>query len=244
MDEAMEDVNGVPGGSGDPGDDDYGLSSSAPNSDGTSRNSRLARKAESSRQARLRHKQFVTDLQEQAAGLQARIRELEAHCTTGPGSATVALRELKEALKPEQVEQLQKWLVEAQGEDHVLARYERGAVQPPPGLAASAASEPIAISGSTAHWRGGAAHSRSPMESDEDSAAFPLSRSWDDIEGARSILNLNSPNGFHPLAGNPNSMPPPASFSLPTSSFMHRAPVHGSIMGAMSGVPPPSATTS
>ena len=72
---------------------------------------RLARKAESARQARLRHKQFVTDLQEQAAGLQARIRELEVHCTTGPGSATVALRELKEALKPEQMEQLQSWCV-------------------------------------------------------------------------------------------------------------------------------------
>ena len=48
--------------------------------------SRLARKAESARQARLRHKQFVTDLQEQAAGLNARIRQLEAHCTTGAGS--------------------------------------------------------------------------------------------------------------------------------------------------------------
>ena len=64
---------------------------------------RLARKAESARQARLRHKQFVTDLQGQAAGLQARIRELEAHCA-GPGSAAVAIRELKAALKPEQCE--------------------------------------------------------------------------------------------------------------------------------------------
>ena len=36
---------------------------------------RLARKAESARQARLRHKQFVTDLQDQAAGLQARAVE-------------------------------------------------------------------------------------------------------------------------------------------------------------------------
>ena len=70
---------------------------------------RLARKAESARQARLRHKQFVTDLQDQAAGLHARIRELEAHCTTGPGSAAVAMRELKAALTPEQQSTLVKW---------------------------------------------------------------------------------------------------------------------------------------
>ena len=70
---------------------------------------RLARKAESARQARLRHKQFVTDLQEQAAALRARIKELEVHCTSGPGSATVALGELREALSPEQLQQLQKW---------------------------------------------------------------------------------------------------------------------------------------
>jgi hypothetical protein len=70
---------------------------------------RLARKAESARQARLRHKQFVTDLQGQAAVLHARIRELEAHCTSGPGSAAVALRELKSALTPEQQATLNKW---------------------------------------------------------------------------------------------------------------------------------------
>lgn len=59
----------------------------------------------------------------------------------------------------------------------------------------------------------------SPMESDEDTA-FPLSRSWDDCEVARSILNLNSPNGFHPVAGN-NGMPPPTSFSLPSAPITH-----------------------
>ena len=72
---------------------------------------RLARKAESARQARLRHKQFVTDLQDQAAGLQARISELETHCTSGPGSASVALRELKGALSEDQLGQLRKWCV-------------------------------------------------------------------------------------------------------------------------------------
>ena len=71
--------------------------------------SRLARKAESARQARLRHKQFVTDLQDQAAGLHARIRELEAHCTSGPGSAAVAMRELKSALTPDQQNTLVNW---------------------------------------------------------------------------------------------------------------------------------------
>ena len=205
-------------------DDSFLLSSSAPGADGLSRNSRLARKAESARQARLRHKQFVTDLQDQAAGLQARINELEAHCTSGPGSAAVALRELKAALSTEQLEQLRGWLVEAQGDNHVLKRYENGAALPPPPSAplalamnSSGGSAPIAIGGAATHWRGGGAgHSVSPMESDED-AAFPLSRSWDDCEVARSILNLNSPNGFHPLAGN-GAMPPPTSFSLPSAS--------------------------
>ena len=56
-------------------------------------------------QARLRHKQFVTDLQDQAAALRARIAELEAHCTSGPGSASSAFRELKSALTPAQLEQ-------------------------------------------------------------------------------------------------------------------------------------------
>ena len=70
---------------------------------------RLARKAESARQARLRHKQFVTDLQQEAAGLQARISELETHCVSGPGSANVAVRELKAALTSEQLDQLRGW---------------------------------------------------------------------------------------------------------------------------------------
>eukprot|EP00665_Eupelagonemidae_sp_cell47_P008807 gene8807-4859_t len=58
------------------------------------------------------------------------------------------------------------------------------------------------------------------MESDEDNGAFgPISRSWDDIEGARSILNLNSPNGFHPsAAAPPGGAMPSASFLLPAAS--------------------------
>ena len=90
------------------------------------------------------------------------------------------------------------------------------------------ASAPIAIGGRNAHWRGG--HSTSPMESDDgDGGAFPLSRSWDDIEGAKSILNLNSPNGFHPLAGPlGGQMPPPAAFSLPTPTLPAFPPHHSS----------------
>ena len=191
---------------------------------------RLARKAESARQARLRHKQFVTDLQDQAATLRSRIKELETHCTTGPGSASVALRELKQALQPDQLSQLQKWcaarsadkteagapggqtsrrpcdasslrcararrLVEAQGENHVLTKYENGTVSLPPaaslppapeqptfsvsgGVSSSGAtSAPIAIGSNTTHWRGGGAGigTVSPMESDED-PAHPVSR--------------------------------------------------------------------
>ena len=47
--------------------------------DGT-RSNKLARKAESARQARLRHKAYVTDLQEQVGALQARVRSLESQC--------------------------------------------------------------------------------------------------------------------------------------------------------------------
>jgi len=211
----------------------------------------------------------VTDLQEQAAALHARIRELETHCTTGPGAAPVALRELKDALKPEQLQQLTQWLIEAQGDNHVLARYERGAAVPPPSTsipsAATAAgsqldagphpqaagmhagaSAPITIGGGTMHWRGGANISASPMESDEDSSSYPCSRSHDDIEGARSILNLNSPNGFHPMVG----APPPISFSLPTASSMLPFPAHhgtsmlsSSVGGARHGFHPPSSSS-
>ena len=151
----------------------------------------------------------------------------------------MALRELKEALNPEQLQQLQQWLVEAQGESHVLTRYERGVALPPLATAAVVhasdslahapvagfSSAPIAISsGGRAHWRG-SAMAASPMESDDDLGAFPLSRSWDDIEGARSILNLNSPNGFHPIAG-----APPVSFSLPTASLPPFPPHSGTSM--------------
>jgi hypothetical protein len=191
------------------------------------RSRRLARKAESARQARLRHKQFVTDLQDQAAGLQARIRELESHCA-GPGSATGAIRELQSALSAEQNEQLRKWLVAAQGEDHVLARVEKAPAVPVPVAPMVAAghmgSAPIAIGGAAA-WGRLAHQAVSPMESDEDAMQFPMSRSWDDCEVARSILNLNSPNGFHPIAG---GAVPPAAFSLGGGPM--QPPAHGSML--------------
>jgi len=224
---------------GEVDDEEFGLHGQRGGDDGqTSRNSRLARKAESARQARLRHKQFVTELQQQSSSLHARIRQLEVHCTSGPGAAHVALGELKQALKPEQLSQLTQWLKQAQGEDHLLARYERGAALPPPASAAAAAalsssrsaeSAPIAIGGAGhAHWRGGM-QGTSPMESEEDASVFQLSRSWDDIEGARSILNLDSPNGFHPMVG-----PPTMSFSLPTAS-LPPFPPHQSMPGTSAG---------
>ena len=209
---------------------------------------RLARKAESARQARLRHKQFVTDLQDQASGLQARINELEVHCTTGAGSAAVAIRELKAALTAEQQEQLRSWLVAAQGENHVLAKYENGAALPPPAAPLSVermngrggGSAPVAIGGgSSAHWRG----RNGAMESDDDTS-LPLSRSWDDCEVARSILNLNSPNGFHPLAGN-GTMPPPAAFELGGGTGGAPQSVSGFAGGSLlGGGRPPTASSS
>ena len=66
---------------------------------------------------------------------------------------------------------------------------------------------------------------RSPMESDDDTtfAMGDMPRSWDDIEGARSILNLNSPNGFHPGSG-----ALPSAFMLPiaAASAPERTAVH------------------
>lgn len=71
--------------------------------------SRLARKAESARQARLRHKQFVNDLQQQVDAAQERVRQLESFCTAGPGSAAHAVQELKNVLTPEQLRLLRQW---------------------------------------------------------------------------------------------------------------------------------------
>ena len=55
------------------------------------RSSKLARKAESARQARLRHKQYVGELQEHVAVLQKRCRTLEAQCIAEVSFARTAL---------------------------------------------------------------------------------------------------------------------------------------------------------
>lgn len=114
------------------------------------------------------------------------------------------------------------------------------ALPPPASRAGTGGSAPIAIGSSTASWRSGG--SISPMEADADqhSSSVPLSRSWDDCEVARSILNLNSPNGFHPLAGNAG-LPPPPDFSL--GGGMPSAPAAGaSMLGAAASMmaPPPA----
>eukprot|EP00966_Prymnesium_polylepis_P284362 6569118-Prymnesium_polylepis.1 len=123
MDDDAMDVGGGDGGEG--GGEEYGLSQSAPGDGATKSSSlpvvravdtpglaasdRLARKAESARQARLRHKQFVGDLQSQVDAAQERVRQLESFCTTGPGSAAVAVQELQSALSAEQLQQLRQW---------------------------------------------------------------------------------------------------------------------------------------
>ena len=109
-------------------------------------------------------------------------------------------------------------LAAAQGEEHVLVRYKDAPPPPPPlppepnckGISGigGASSAPIAINGN------GKSPRSAPME-DEDEGQFTMSRSWDDIEGARSILNLNSPNGFHPAV---NAGPAPSSFLLPAAA--------------------------
>lgn len=75
--------------------------------DGAQRHSRLARKAESARQARLRHKQYVNELQEQVSQLQTRILALDARANVP--SAHTAVTELRAALNTEQLAQITEW---------------------------------------------------------------------------------------------------------------------------------------
>jgi len=197
-----------------PKEEDFPLGGSA-----DSRTSRLERKAESARQARLRHKQYVTDLQQQMHDMQlqlqaaqSRVRDLEG----GQGGATAQqfATDLRTSLTSEQHQQLLQWLNDAPGgggwvlssltaaADPVassalaLASLTAGQpnVTPPNTMQSSAASQPIAIAGQTF---GG----RRSLKADGDRVAH----SWDDVEVARSILNL-TPNGLHPTV--PHSLPP------------------------------------
>jgi hypothetical protein len=113
----------------------------------TSRLSKLARKAESARQARLRHKQYVGQLQEQVRGLQGRCRTLEAQCGAEGTAAHLALQ-LKQVLKPEQHGQLVEWLKAAQGDDHVLQRYAAPSPLPPTPVGPTPSTPEISSSGS------------------------------------------------------------------------------------------------
>lgn len=144
----------------------------------------------------------MQELQDQVAVLTSRLTQHELQ-----PSAYHAVRELKAALTPEQLGTLIGWLHASQGDNHVLHKYSQPPVAEPE--LKPPRSHPISINGN------GRESSRSPMESDEDTFQMGdnMSRSWDDIEGARSILNLNSPNGFHPGVG-----ALPSSFMLPVAA--------------------------
>ena len=167
----------------------------------SSRSSKLARKAESARQARLRHKQYVGELQEQVLGLQRRCRTLEAQCGA-EGSATNLASQLKQALKPEQHAQLLEWMQAAQGEENVLQRYAAPPPLPPTPVGPCPWTPEISASGSKpiAVGRGSTFGGETSTTFDADDGHLGVSRSWGDIEGARSILNLNTPEGFHPMS--------------------------------------------
>ena len=92
----------------------------------------------------------------------------------------------------EKAAQLLEWLQAAQGEDHVLQRYAAPPSLPPtpvgpcpwtPEMSASG-SKPIAVGRSTCSGE---------TSTSVDDSHLGMSRSWGDIEGARSILNLNTP---------------------------------------------------
>jgi hypothetical protein len=92
-------------------------------------------------------------------------------------------------------------LTMSQGENHVLKRVAAGAAAAAAAAVAAtaaAASQPIAIGNGPAEF---GQRSASPMESDDDT--FGMSRSWDDIEGARRRAPPPSPPPSFPR-------PPPA----------------------------------
>jgi hypothetical protein len=159
---------------------------------GDSRSTKLARKAESARQARLRHKQYVGELQEQVLALQRRCRTLEAQCGT-EGSASYLAAQLKQALKPEQHAQLLEWLQAAQGADHVLQRYAAPPSLPPTPVGPCPWTPEMCASGSKPIAEGRGSTFSGETSTSADDSHLGLSRSWGDIEGARSILNLNTP---------------------------------------------------
>lgn len=125
-----------------------------------------------------------------------------------------------------------------QGEDHVLQRYSMPPTLPPTPNFAPSSLPPTPGSGPI---NGGGASGSKPIAiiraaslgeysvspaSDMEDETLGLSRSWEDIEGARSILNLNSPHGFH-------------SFSLPARPQQSPAVPSFSLGARPSGAPPP-----
>lgn len=74
---------------------------------------RLARKAQAARVARLRHKQFVSDRQNEVAALEKEEQELlKAEEQLSPSLLRNLKDELRKTLKPEEVQQLSGWLRE------------------------------------------------------------------------------------------------------------------------------------
>mmetsp|Transcript_23967 Transcript_23967/g.61791 ORF Transcript_23967/g.61791 Transcript_23967/m.61791 type:complete len:341 (-) Transcript_23967:689-1711(-) len=77
----------------------------------SARHQRLARKAESARAARLRHKQYVNEMHEQMMVVNSRVRELEGQLAAGEeAAASRVLASIKAALSPAQAETLGAWL--------------------------------------------------------------------------------------------------------------------------------------
>ena len=119
-------------------------------------------------------------------------------------------------------------LTDAQGENHVLKRYESGTTLPPPARAPAMPSQsaPIAIAGARAGGDTGGRSGVSPMESDDEST-FPISRSWDDIEGARRCISLVCESGLvlHQMDASVGWAPiaPPPTHS-PTARWQHPQP--------------------
>jgi len=87
---------------------------SSRNDPDAARNLRLARKAESARAARLRHKQYVNEMHEQMMLLSSRIRDLERQNAALEESATArVLGQVRAALSAQQNATLLRWLKDA-----------------------------------------------------------------------------------------------------------------------------------
>ena len=210
--------------------------------------SRLARKAESARQARLRHKQFVTDLQEQAATLQAGLGSWRRTARRPPEAPPWRSRSSSRRSSPSNSSSSRDGCGRLKAKTTCSHGMRRHAAATHQVRGANGPLDDERRSGEQLckrRWIGAHRHRRRrseleegvsiPMESDEgDGGSFPMSRSWDDCEVARHP-QPQPPNG-HLLQGLPMGGARTRSRSAVGVALPPMMPSHQAAMGSMLGV--------